>query len=173
MDAKLTKPPETTGSMAKLYARATSTILGAIEPSPSPTGRPWLGGAVYAPRTARFDDSARALSEDEMRRAAPSIFAARPHASRSERFRAIPTIEVLRGLEREGFVAVGARQSASRDASKTDYTKHLIRLRRLGERHARRLVGARASDDGPARALAPRSRGDDARRQQHRSGRKA
>ena len=66
-----------------------------------------------------------------MRRAAPSIFAARPHVSRSERFRAIPTIEVLRGLEKEGFFAVGARQSASRDASKTDYTRHMIRLRRL------------------------------------------
>ena len=71
------------------------------------TGRPWVGGAVYAPRAARFDDSARALSQDEMRRAAPSIFAARPHVSRSERFRAIPTIEVLRGLEKEGFFAVG------------------------------------------------------------------
>ena len=133
MDAKPTNSPKTMDSTAKLYDRATSTILGAIEPSPSPTGRPRVGGAVYAPRTARFDDGARALSEDEMRRVAPSIFAARPHASRSERFRAIPTIEVLRGLEREGFVAVGARQSASRDASKTDYTKHLIRLRRLDD----------------------------------------
>jgi Domain of unknown function (DUF932) len=66
-----------------------------------------------------------------MRRAAPSIFAARPHASRSERFRAISTIEVLRGLEKEGFVAVGVKQSTSRDASKTDYTRHMIRLRRL------------------------------------------
>ena len=42
-----------------------------------------------------------------MRRAAPSIFAARPHPSLSERFRAIPTIEVLRGLEKEVFLAVG------------------------------------------------------------------
>jgi hypothetical protein len=117
--------------MAKLHDRETSTIIGAIEPNPSRTGRPWGGGAVYAPRAARFDDTARALSEDEMRRAAPSIFAARPHASRSERFRAIPTIEVLRGLEKEGFFAVGARQSGSRDATKTDYTRHMIRLRRL------------------------------------------
>jgi len=131
MDANPRKPPRTAGSMANLRARATSTILGVNEPNPPPTGRPWVGGAVYAPRTARFDDRARALSQDEMRRAAPSIFAARPHASRSERFRVIPTIEVLRGLEREGFFAVGARQSASRDASKTDYTRHMIRLRRL------------------------------------------
>jgi hypothetical protein len=133
MDANPTKPPKTTGFMAKLYDRATSTIIGAIEPNPLRTGRPWLGGAVYAPRTARFDDGARALTEDEMRRAAPSIFATRPHASRSERFRVIPTIEVLRGLEKEGFFAVGARQSGSRDATKTDYTKHMIRLRRLDD----------------------------------------
>ncbi len=133
MDANPRKPPKTTGSMANIDDRATSTIPGAVEPSPPPTGRPWGGGAVYAPRTARFDDGARALSEDEMRRAAPSIFATRPHISRSERFRAIPTIEVLRGLEKEGFFAVGARQSASRDASKTDYTRHMIRLRRLDD----------------------------------------
>ena len=133
MDAKPTKSPQTAGSMANIHDRATSTILGAIEPSPSPTGRPWLGGAIYAPRTAGFDDGARALSQDEMRRAAPSIFAARPHVSRSERFRAIPTIEVLRGLEIEGFFAVGVKQSGSRDASKTGYTRHLIRLRRLDD----------------------------------------
>ena len=131
MDAKPTKTPKAKGSMAKLHDRETSTILAAIEPSPPPAGRPRVGDAVYAPGAARFDDTARALSQDEMRRAAPSIFAARPHASRSERFRVIPTIEVLRGLEKEGFFAVGARQSASRDATKTDYTKHMIRLRRL------------------------------------------
>jgi hypothetical protein len=131
MDAKPTKPAQTAGSTAKLCDRAASTILGAIEPSPAPTERPWLGGAVYAPGTARFDDCARALSEDEMRRAALSIFAARPHISRSERFRAIPTIEVLRGLEKEGFFAVGVKQSGSRDATKIDCTRHLIRLRRL------------------------------------------
>jgi hypothetical protein len=36
-------------------------------------------------------------------------------------------------LEQEGFFVVGARQSGSRDASKTDYTRHLIRLRRLDD----------------------------------------
>jgi Domain of unknown function (DUF932) len=156
MDAKPTKTPKTAGSMANIHDRATSTIIDAIEPSPSPTGRPWVGGAIYAPRTARFDHGARALSQDEMRRIAPSIFAARPHASRSERFRAIPTIEVLRGLEREGFVAVGVKQLASRDASKTDYTRHMIRLRRLDNAQKYRVGDAvceiilRNANDGTA-----------------------
>jgi hypothetical protein len=156
MDANPTKPSKAKGSMAKLHDRETSTILAAIEPSPSPTGRPWDGGAVYAPCAARFDDGARALSQDQMRRAAPSIFAARPHVSRSERFRAIPTIEVLRGLEQEGFVAVGVKQSASRDATRADYTRHLIRLRRLDNARQYRVGDAvcevilRNANDGTA-----------------------
>jgi hypothetical protein len=133
MNAKPTKTLETAGSMANIYDRATSTIPDVIEPNPPRTGRPRVGDAVYAPCAARFDDGARALSQDEMRRAAPSIFATRPHASRSERFRAIPTIEVLQGLEQEGFFAVGVKQSGSRDASKTGYTRHLIRLHRLDD----------------------------------------
>lgn len=57
--------------------------------------------------TARFD-TGRALTETEMRRIAPSIFAVTAHESRSERFQPIPTIEILRGLMREGFMPVGA-----------------------------------------------------------------
>jgi hypothetical protein len=85
--------------------------------------------SIYT-QTARFD-SARSLTEDELRRVAPSIFATTAHDSRSERFAAIPTIDVLRGLMREGFMPVGAKQSTTRDASKRDFTKHLIRLRKL------------------------------------------
>jgi hypothetical protein len=86
---------------------------------------------VYT-NTARFD-SGRALTEDEMRKAAPSIFATAAHESRSERFQPIPTIEVLRGLMAEGFMPVGAKQSGTRDAGKADFTKHLIRLRRVDD----------------------------------------
>ncbi len=59
-----TSPPKIRGSTANIYDRATSTIIDAIEPSPPPTGRPWVGGAVYAkssvscrswlPMTSRF-----------------------------------------------------------------------------------------------------------------------
>lgn len=85
--------------------------------------------SIYT-QTARFD-AARALSEDELRKLAPSIFATSAHESRSERFQPIPTIDVLRGLMREGFMPVGAKQSTSRDPSKVEFTKHLIRLRKL------------------------------------------
>jgi len=83
-------------------------------------------------QTARFD-TGRALTEDELHKLAPSIFATEAHSSRSERFSPIPTIEVLRGLQKEGFHPVGAKQSVARLDDRKDYTKHLIRLRRLDD----------------------------------------
>jgi len=69
------------------------------------------------------------LAEDEMRSAAPSIFAPGKHQSRSDRYAYIPTIEVLRGLRKEGFEPFMVAQSKSRIAGKTEYTKHMIRMR--------------------------------------------
>lgn len=84
---------------------------------------------VYTP-TARFD-TGRALTEDELRAVAPSVFAVTAHKSRSERFKPIPTIEILHALAKEGFVAVGATQSMSREPGRAPFTKHLIRLRHV------------------------------------------
>ncbi len=73
--------------------------------------------------------SETALSEDQMRSAAPSIFAAAKHASRSDRYTYIPTIDVLRGLRKEGFEPFMVAQGKSRIEGKTEYTKHMIRMR--------------------------------------------
>jgi len=72
------------------------------------------------------------LAEHEMRSAAPSIFAPGKHQSRSDRYAYIPTIEVLRGLRKEGFEPFMVAQSKSRIAGKTEYTKHMIRMRHAG-----------------------------------------
>jgi len=77
------------------------------------------------------------LSEDQMRHAAPSIFAEGKHASRSERYTYIPTIEVMRGLQREGFQPFMVAQGASRVEGKADFTKHLIRLRHAAQAQAK------------------------------------
>ena len=71
-----------------------------------------------------------ALSNDQMARVAPSIFAAAAHTSRSARYTYVPTIDVLDGLRAEGFFPVAASQSNTRDASRREFTKHMLRLRR-------------------------------------------
>jgi hypothetical protein len=73
------------------------------------------------------------LTEDQMRAAAPSVFAEGKHASRSERYTYIPTIEVLRGLRKEGFEPFMVAQGASRIEGKAAYTKHMIRMRHAGQ----------------------------------------
>lgn len=85
-------------------------------------------------KTANFT-SARALTEDEMRKLAPSIFAAAPHESRSARFVPVPTIEILREIQKEGFMPIGVRQSRCRMEGRRDFTKHEIRLRRIEDDH--------------------------------------
>src|SRR5689334_25239187 len=80
-------------------------------------------------RNARVLRSEEPLTEDRMREAAPSIFAAGKHVSRSERYTYIPTIDVLRGLRKEGFEPFMVAQGSSRIEGKTEFTKHMIRMR--------------------------------------------
>lgn len=83
-----------------------------------------------------------ALTDDQLRRIAPSIFATEAHESRSARFAPVPTIDVLNGLRREGFEPVLAAQARTRDASRRDFCKHMIRLRHRGEIGQRATAGA-------------------------------
>jgi hypothetical protein len=77
------------------------------------------------------------LGEEQMRSVAPSIFATGKHVSRSERYAYIPTIEVLRGLRKEGFEPFMVAQSRSRIEGKTEYTKHMIRMRHARQDEAK------------------------------------
>lgn len=81
------------------------------------------------------------LTDLEMMEVAPSIFAADKHDSRSQRYTYIPTIEVLHGLRKEGFSPFMVCQSRSRDESKREHTKHMIRLR-----HADQIDGQEANE---------------------------
>lgn len=69
------------------------------------------------------------LTNEQLYRFAPSIFAQEKHGSRSDKYTYIPTIEVVNGLRKEGFQPFWAVQSRSRDENKRNFTKHMIRLR--------------------------------------------
>jgi hypothetical protein len=73
------------------------------------------------------------LANEAMMAIAPSVFALAPHASRSERYTQIPTSQVIDGLRSAGFLPFAVAQSGARDASKREYTRHMIRLRRDGQ----------------------------------------
>jgi hypothetical protein len=81
------------------------------------------------------------LSDDQIRRVAPSIFADCKHESRSERYTYIPTIDVLRGLRNEGFQPFIICQTRVRDQGRREFTKHMLRLR-----HSEQITGEEADE---------------------------
>lgn len=70
------------------------------------------------------------LSNDQLRGIAPSIFAVEADSARSDRYRFVPTIEVVDALREEGFMPVKASASRSRTEEGVEYVKHSIRFRR-------------------------------------------
>lgn len=109
--------------------------------TPSRNSQSLPSKADFAPATYAVRSEAP-LSEGEMRRAAPSIFAEARHRSRSDRYTHVPTIEVLRELRTEGFEPFMVTQNRSRTAGKMEFTKHLIRMR-----HASRSAGRDEVDE--------------------------
>jgi hypothetical protein len=85
--------------------------------------------------TARNATASRSLplTNDQLRLAAPSLFAIEKHESRSSKFTFVPSIDILNGLRSEGFLPVFASQGRCRLPGKADFTKHMVRLRREGE----------------------------------------
>lgn len=72
------------------------------------------------------------LSLDQVRRAAPSVFAEGPKDSVSSRYTFIPTTRVLAALQSQGWVPVRANQSSARSPEGLNFSKHVIRFRKEG-----------------------------------------
>lgn len=83
------------------------------------------------------------LSNDQLMKAAPSIFAAQPWHAMSEKYFFIPTIDIVNKMRGEGFQPYSAMQSVTRIPGKGNFTKHVIRFRdvRNGEGPAIKSLG--------------------------------
>lgn len=98
----------------------------------------------------------RELSADQLRRLAPSAFAESAHDSRSARYTYIPTAQIIEGMRNEGFLPVRAMQSGTRDETRADFTKHVIRFRRedqLQAPEAREIILLNSHDGSSAYKL--------------------
>jgi len=71
------------------------------------------------------------MSTDQLRQAAPSIFATEPYFKMSQRYAFIPTIDIVEKMQNEGFMPVKADQSRCRIKGKADFTKHMVRFRHV------------------------------------------
>lgn len=72
--------------------------------------------------------SYQALTDDQIRRQAPSVFAPAADLKMSDRYAYIPTSVILDGLRAEGFEPTVANQSMVRSQNK-DFAFHMLRFR--------------------------------------------
>lgn len=69
------------------------------------------------------------LSDDEIRKTAPSVFANEAHAGLSDRYAYIPTSSILGALRAEGFQPTRAEQTVLRTESNINHAFHMLRFR--------------------------------------------
>ena len=70
------------------------------------------------------------LSDEQIARSAPAVFADSPHHEVSGRYGFVRTIDVIHGLRDVGWVPVRAKQPNVRKQDRRGVAKHLIRFRR-------------------------------------------
>src|ERR1700686_5558041 len=73
-----------------------------------------------------------AISDDEIRRFAPSVFASQPIEGVSERYSFLPTSSILNGMRGNGWVPVRAQEQSIRTEARRGFQKHVFRFARVG-----------------------------------------
>jgi hypothetical protein len=71
-----------------------------------------------------------AISDEEIRSLAPSVFASQPIEGVSERYSFLPTSSILRGMRETGWVPVRAIEQRIRTEARRGFQKHVIRFAR-------------------------------------------
>ena len=72
-----------------------------------------------------------AISDDEMRCFAPSVFASQPIEGVSERYSFLPTSSILNGMRENGWVPVRAQEQSIRTEARRGFQKHVVRFARV------------------------------------------
>lgn len=74
------------------------------------------------------------LTHNRLSQMAPSIFSDSAREGLSDRYNFIPTINVVKELENQGWLPVKAQESRVRDENNQGYQKHMIRFRNFHEK---------------------------------------
>ena len=79
-------------------------------------------------------DITQSLSREALQRLAPSILATGAHPRVTSRYQFISTLDLIQGLEPEGWLPVQASESRARTEDRYGFVKHLLRFRRFDGR---------------------------------------
>lgn len=71
------------------------------------------------------------MTNEQLNKVAPSIFATQPWGGVSDKYTFIPTIQIVDEMRKEGFMPVRASQSIVRTDGKQGFAKHMIRFQQI------------------------------------------
>ncbi len=84
-------------------------------------------------KTKNQIQSATPISDEDLFKYCPSIFATQAWDGCSERYAFIPTSRIIHELRKEGFQPFSAIQANSRTEGKAEFTRHMLRFRHESE----------------------------------------
>lgn len=95
--------------------------------------------ALKSPRILRTGSP---LSLEAIRQVCPAVFAEHAHADRGPRYRYVPTITPLQEMLKSGWgVYEASQQRATKLKEKNNFTKHMLRMRKLTDFDRPAVVG--------------------------------
>jgi hypothetical protein len=74
-----------------------------------------------------------ALSNEQLEKLAPSLFADEPYFEASEKYHFISTIDVIEAIREHSWYPVGVSEASVRDEKKDGFQKHCVRFRHLDD----------------------------------------
>lgn len=81
-----------------------------------------------------------ALTLFKLERLAPSVFSSEAKQTLTSKYNFIPTIQVVKEMEKEGWLPVKAIESRTRNEMNQGYQKHMVRFRNFNEQVQNNLV---------------------------------
>src|ERR1700760_4391220 len=109
-------------------SKASPLCCGSLQPTNQSTN---MSTALNHNSTKSRVPGTVAISDDEMRRFAPSVFASQPIEGVSERYSFLPTSSILNGMRENGWVPVRAQEQSIRTEARRGFQKHVVRFARV------------------------------------------
>src|SRR6201993_4003401 len=117
-----------TSKKTQAAPKASPLRCGSLQPTNQSTN---MSTALNNNSTRSTVPGTVAISDDEMRRFAPSVFASQPIEGVSERYSFLPTSSILNGMRENGWVPVRAQEQSIRTEARRGFQKHVVRFARV------------------------------------------
>jgi len=82
----------------------------------------------------------QALTLSKLNQLAPSVFSSSARDGLSTKYNFIPTVQVVKEMEKEGWLPVKAIESRTRNEQNQGYQKHMVRFRNFNEQVENKLM---------------------------------